>query len=1170
MANIKGFPSSFITNSLNSALSSTLPSSLRDDAGRYGTPVKSYQMINDTGSNDPDAATYDPAVNFALAVESSLSALDGVMAQMMRTAAGFDQLSTSEQQGAAISEMDDLVTEYTRILTSASYNGRAIFTDSQLVAAGAGAVSSYTLGDGNELLVESATTTTVNVPTYEPSPGSYIRLNSPGNNYYLWFSVNGEGDNPNVAGTGINVDLSSSDISQTAIASAITDALANSAPSAFSVVDGGGGVLTITALDDGDVTNPGTSNTATTTITRTQLQAGQDGSGTAGGYFTLDGVADDYYVWFTIDGSGADPVAAGTGIQVNVTTAMTDLQVAAAVKTALDGTGDFSTVDNGDGSLTITNLATGTATDATDVTSQLASVSIQQQGLAANLEAGNYFNVFYDDGTSSGAYSLYYRIDGSPDVPTMPYTGLAIDVTTGMTAAQVAAATKTVLDGTGYFNTTDNLDGTLDVEQLTTTAVSNAANSGSNLVSISTTQEGVDGVTPGGYFTLDAPDESFYVWYEVDGLGSDPALGGKTGIKVTIAGTDTDNAIATAVKTAIEGATSKFVVSAPVGGSLTITNTSDGTSTDAANVDTNAVSINTSAQGAAGISAGEYFTLSSVSDDYYVWFTLDGLGSDPALAGKTGLQVNLTSGDSADDVATAVASVLNSTGVFSATTTGSGGLSIANLLNGVATDAGTGTAGVGVTVDAQGTAGSGFSSAVTFQSSGSSSESVTYGDLDGDSILDMVVSDPFGGALNVAIGNGDGSFGAVQSFYTAWAETAQLADIDEDGNLDAVIRQSGTNAISIMYGNGDGSFGTGITLYSGERFHVAAVDDFDGDGNLDIAFGSDASPGALSVILGNGDGTFEARVTYQSGGQYTFDTVATDVNNDGEIDLVTSNYTSGTVGVLLGNGDGSFKAAQAYQATAQLAMIDVGDFNNDGNVDVATSYYEGSGTAVLLGNGDGSYQAATILDSGYGMTSDAYVADLDGDGNDDIITANQASDLVSIFYGNGNGTFQAAVTLATGDASTVDVRDLNADGKMDLSVANIYDRTTSIFLGSGSSTAEETSLTFGAAGVREARTLTIANPGEVESARLTMSAVPTSGAAEISRITFSTAATAQAETVRLDISDGVVGSEERTAITATAAENTISGLSQLRQSLRFYSSALVSTVAGMSRNRGIL
>lgn len=55
---------------------------------------------------------------------------------------------------------------------------------------------------------------------------------------------------------------------------------------------------------------------------------------------------------------------------------------------------------------------------------------------------------------------------------------------------------------------------------------------------------------------------------------------------------------------------------------------------------------------------GEYFTCSSTGTNYYVWYRLDGSGSDPAPGG-TGIQVDVVTGDSAESVKNKTITAIN-------------------------------------------------------------------------------------------------------------------------------------------------------------------------------------------------------------------------------------------------------------------------------------------------------------------------------------------------------------------------------------------------------------------------------------------------------------------------------------------------------------------------------
>lgn len=70
---------------------------------------------------------------------------------------------------------------------------------------------------------------------------------------------------------------------------------------------------------------------------------------------------------------------------------------------------------------------------------------------------------------------------------------------------------------------------------------------------------------------------------------------------------------------------------------------------------------------------GTYFTLNSAGDatNYYVWIDVAAGGNDPAPAGLTGIQVSVATNDTADDVATAVASAVTGNADFGASASGS-------------------------------------------------------------------------------------------------------------------------------------------------------------------------------------------------------------------------------------------------------------------------------------------------------------------------------------------------------------------------------------------------------------------------------------------------------------------------------------------------------------------
>lgn len=122
----------------------------------------------------------------------------------------------------------------------------------------------------------------------------------------------------------------------------------------------------------------------------------------------------------------------------------------------------------------------------------------------------------------------------------------------------------------------------------------------------------------------------------------------------------------------------------------------------------------------AGSLAGKYFLIPAGDSgvNYYVWFKVSGSGSDPALSGKTGVEVDISTNDSAGTVATAVATALDALAAFVATPS-SAIVTCTNALGGLTTDGEAGDSGFTVSVTTKG------GHSITYTAGSSLSESST-------------------------------------------------------------------------------------------------------------------------------------------------------------------------------------------------------------------------------------------------------------------------------------------------------------------------------------------------------------------------------------------------------------------------------------------------------------
>ncbi len=133
----------------------------------------------------------------------------------------------------------------------------------------------------------------------------------------------------------------------------------------------------------------------------------------------------------------------------------------------------------------------------------------------------------------------------------------------------------------------------------------------------------------GKYFTFDVytngGDFGYYVWFKVDGVGADPMVSMRAGIEVDLLSTDSPDMVSYKVSFSLNG------------WQVTTVNTTAGST----------------------ITAATYFSIHSTAVSYYVWYTVDGVGTDPKPVGKTAILVAILSTDTSTAVAVKTLTAIN-------------------------------------------------------------------------------------------------------------------------------------------------------------------------------------------------------------------------------------------------------------------------------------------------------------------------------------------------------------------------------------------------------------------------------------------------------------------------------------------------------------------------------
>jgi len=337
---------------------------------------------------------------------------------------------------------------------------------------------------------------------------------------------------------------------------------------------------------------------------------------------------------------------------------------------------------------------------------------------------------------------------------------------------------------------------------------------------------------------------------------------------------------------------------------------------------------------------------------------------------------------------------------------------------------------------------------------------VATGDFTDNGNLGVAVLDFGSNSVTILPGNGDGTFQQPLTFsLPAGANPSAIAagDFNNDGRTDLAIAEPGLaidgafGAVQIFLGNGDGTFDALAPIPVAAPSAIVAGD-FTGNGRIDLAV-TDSYPSAVTILMGNSDGTFTNTASVPLGVPYNPSYPVAIVSGDfgnGHVDLAIADQGTDDVTVIMNDGRGNFTAlapiALGNLASPPLSLV-AGNFTSSGYTDIAVattdySYSVGDSIELLLGEGNGNFTPQAPISVGFGVYPIALVAShFTSDGKLDLATANSngnGTDDFSVFLGDGQGGFSAPKLYALGGpaASTAIVTgDFAGNGLTDLAIA---------------------------------------------------------------------------------------------------------------------------------------
>lgn len=315
---------------------------------------------------------------------------------------------------------------------------------------------------------------------------------------------------------------------------------------------------------------------------------------------------------------------------------------------------------------------------------------------------------------------------------------------------------------------------------------------------------------------------------------------------------------------------------------------------------------------------------------------------------------------------------------------------------------------------------------------------VTTGDFDGDGNADLAAGFAATGRVAAALGNGDGTFGALTTIATDGAQANMglaAADADGDGRDDLAVADAAGTAV---YHWTAGSFAL-LTGVSTTKATDVRFGDMDEDGKQDLVV-LDGDAGDLTYYLGTGSSFTNAATASVNGQPREFELV--DYAGVGRLGAVLSNMETDPPYVvqLVTQGDpttlsSATMISNEFDASAAPTVVAAGHFNSDGALDLTT------GTALLMGRTE-TYRLTKPRPVTSGAGGEAVVvADFDGDGLDDQALASSAVGKISVQRSIGGGVFadptEYPVTVASSAApADLATADFNGDGRPDVVAAS--------------------------------------------------------------------------------------------------------------------------------------
>lgn len=327
---------------------------------------------------------------------------------------------------------------------------------------------------------------------------------------------------------------------------------------------------------------------------------------------------------------------------------------------------------------------------------------------------------------------------------------------------------------------------------------------------------------------------------------------------------------------------------------------------------------------------------------------------------------------------------------------------------------------------------------------------LAVGDLNRDAQVDMLATDQTADLVTVIRNTSTPDFlGFAEREDLASAgspEAIVSADFDGDGDTDLATANRVNNQIKTYENTGSG-YASGPTIAVTQPLDLT-TGDLNGDGTIDLAVTSQASPGEVRTFHNDGAGAFSSASTIPVP-DVLIAIDATDLDKDADLDLVVVSQSA--VSTIENGGGGSFAIDQQMVGTSDHQGLVTADFDRDGDIDVAVAHHSADTVEVKKNDGTGSLVSAPPIAVGASPFSLA-ASDFDGDGDIDIAVGEMIDGTVRILANDGTASFTPGAPITAGNGPfPITAGDLDRDGDPDIVTSNVGTSSLSILINNAGS-----------------------------------------------------------------------------------------------------------------------